>query len=568
MKKLINDVSEVVPQALAGLVRTSVGLRLIAGTTTVVRADLDAVISAGKVALISGGGSGHEPAHAGYVGPGMLTAAVAGDIFASPSTDAVLTAIRAVAGPGGVLLIVKNYTGDRLNFGLAAEIARGEGRHVELMIVDDDSALGAAEDTAGRRGIAGTVFIHKIAGAAAEAGLPLAEVKRQAEAAVAATGSMGVALSPCVVPAAGTPNFELGAGEIELGLGIHGEAGLERTGLRPARELADALVGKIVADKGFASGDRVALLINNLGATPPMEVSIMAGDALEACAASGLTVERVWAGTFLTAIDMAGVSISIMAVDDARLAALDATASPPAWILPGRPADPSSVSIAVAGPEARGVVSADAEGEVAVVAVIMAACQAIVAAEPTLTLMDQIVGDGDIGRSLAGGAEALMASRAELETLAGAVLWRRIGAIVRASTGGTSGPLYAILATGAANVLDTAGTDALTQLSMGFAGGVAAIQALGGANPGDRTMVDALVPAVVAMTEMTEGTLPKEALGRAARAAAEGAAATADMLPRRGRSSYVGARVLGHRDPGAEAVAIWLFAAFEAMNGG
>ncbi|SFJ90887.1 dihydroxyacetone kinase family protein [Celeribacter neptunius] len=562
MKKLINDVPAVVPEALKGLVRSSVGLRLIEGTTTVVRADLETVLAAGKVALISGGGSGHEPAHAGYVGPGLLSAAVAGDVFASPSTDAVLTAIRAVAGSGGVLLIVKNYTGDRLNFGLAAEIARSEGVEVDLVIVDDDSALGTAEETAGRRGIAGTVFVHKIAGAAAEAGLPLAEVKRRAEAAVAATGSMGVALSPCIVPAAGTPNFELGAGEIEMGLGIHGEAGLERGPLLPARALAHALVDKIVTDRGFAAGERVALLVNNLGATPPMEVSIMAGDALDACAAAGLAVERIWAGTFLTAIDMAGVSLSLMRLDAARLDALDAMAMAPAWALPGHPGEPVTLPVSLPGPQTPVAKISAEQGDLGSVAAIMAACRALIATEPELTRMDQIVGDGDIGRSLAGGAEALIAAESELKPLSGATLWLRVGAIIRASTGGTSGPLYAILATGAGNALNAAGPEPLTQLTDAFAAGVAALRALGGAVPGDRTMVDALAPAVKAMRQAQD---IKSALRLASEAAELGAAATAEMAPRLGRSSYVGARVLGHRDPGAQAVAIWLAAAAEAM---
>ncbi|MCW1932338.1 dihydroxyacetone kinase family protein [Pararhodobacter zhoushanensis] len=553
MKKLINDVKDVVPQALAGLVATSNGLRLIEGTTIVVRADLDAVKAAGKVALISGGGSGHEPAHAGYVGAGMLTAAVAGDVFASPSTDAVLTAIRAVAGPGGVLLIVKNYTGDRLNFGLAAQIARGEGIEAEVLIVDDDAALGSAEKTAGRRGIAGTVLVHKIVGAAAEAGLSLAEVKARGEAAVKATGSMGVALSPCTVPAAGTPNFELGADEIEMGLGIHGESGLARITLRPSAHLAEDMIDTIAADRRFSAGDRVALLVNNLGSTPPMEVSIIAGDALNACSRLGLEVSRVWAGTFLTAIDMAGVSLSLMALDDDRLAALDAPASAPAWMLPGL-----REGLTVPAPAAVADVVADGAGEPAVLAALLAGCAALIKAEPELTRMDQVVGDGDIGRSLAGGAEALIAEKATLAGLSGAAFWRHVGAVVRRSTGGTSGPLYAILAFGAANALDTAEGDAGTVLAAAFASGVKALCDLGGAEPGDRTMVDALAPALGAMAA---GGTPSQRLRAAAKAAESGAEATRQMKPRRGRSSYVGDRVLGHPDPGAVAVALWLSAA-------
>ncbi|WP_068300425.1 dihydroxyacetone kinase family protein [Pararhodobacter sp. CCB-MM2] len=556
MKKLINEVKDVVPQALAGLVDTSNNLRLIEGTTVVVRADLDAVIGAGKVALISGGGSGHEPAHAGYVGKGLLTAAVAGDVFASPSTDQVLTGIRAVAGPGGVLLIVKNYTGDRLNFGLAAQIAQGEGIACEVLVVDDDAALGSAEKTAGRRGIAGTVLVHKIAGAAAEAGLSLAEVKARAEAAVAATGSMGVALSPCIVPAAGTPNFELAQNEIELGLGIHGEAGLSRVNLRPAAHLAEELIGTIARDRRLKAGDRVALLVNNLGSTPPMEVSIMAGDALAACAALGLKVERVWAGTFLTAIDMAGVSLSLMALDDDRLAALDAPAGAPAWVLPGL-----RQGMTLPAPVAAAPVEANGTADPAVMAALVAGCEALIAAEPELTRMDQVVGDGDIGRSLAGGAEALLAERETLAHLSGAAFWRHVGAVVRRSTGGTSGPLYAILAFGAANALDDTSGDAGAQMEAAFASGVSALCGLGGAELGDRTMVDALAPALAAMGQ--GGTVATR-LSAAAEAAAKGAEATKQMKPRRGRSSYVGDRVIGHPDPGAVAVSLWLKAAAQA----
>lgn len=558
MKKLINAVKDVVPQALAGLVATTNGLRLIDGTTIVVRADAAELAASGKVALISGGGSGHEPAHAGYVGKGMLTAAVAGDVFASPSTDAVLTAIRAVSGAGGVLLIVKNYTGDRLNFGLAAQIARGEGIRTDIVIVDDDSALGSAEKTAGRRGIAGTVLIHKIAGAAAEAGLSLDEVKARAQAAAAATGSMGVALTPCIVPAAGTPNFELGETEIELGLGIHGEAGLERIQISPSADLARRLIQTIAADRELKSGDRVALLVNNLGSTPPMEVSIVAGDALAACAGLGLSVERVWAGTYLTAIDMAGVSLSLMKIDDERLAALDDETNAPAWTRPGLMEGET-----LPAPQLPAVPEANGAANPALLAALLAGCKALIDAEPELTRMDQIVGDGDIGRSLAGGAEALIAERDVLSRLEGAAFWRHVGAVVRRSTGGTSGPLYAILAIGAANALETADADAGKALSTAFAGGVQALQELGGAMPGDRTMVDALVPA---MKAFEAAATPAERLAAAAVAAREGAEATRNLSARRGRSSYVGDRVIGHPDPGAVAVAIWLEAAATSAN--
>ena len=261
---------------LAGLAMAHPQIALLDGQQVALRADVEAIKARGEVALVSGGGAGHEPAHAGYIGPGMLTAAVVGDVFSSPSTDAVLAAIHAVAGPVGVLLIVKNYTGDRLNFGLAAEIARAEGWAVEMVVVADDVALAAQGDHAGRRGLAGAVLVHKIAGAVAAAGGTLAQVRAAAADAAAAIGTMGVALTPCTVPAAGRPGFELAADEVELGLGIHGEAGVRRSAIEPADAIVAQLLGAIVADLALVAGDRVALLVNNLGGTPAMEIAIVA----------------------------------------------------------------------------------------------------------------------------------------------------------------------------------------------------------------------------------------------------------------------------------------------------
>ena len=235
MKKLLNQVADVVPQMLEGLVDANPGLALLAGQTVVLRSDHPEVASRGEVAIISGGGAGHEPAHGGYVGPGMLTGAVVGEVFTSPSTDAVLAAVRAVGGDAGVLLVVKNYTGDRLNFGLAAEIVRAEGVPVEMVVVGDDVALSAEGDHAGRRGIAGTVLVHKAAGAAAARGADLATVAEVARKVAHGVRSMGVSLGACTLPAVGTPGFELGEDEVEWGLGIHGESGVERGCARQRR---------------------------------------------------------------------------------------------------------------------------------------------------------------------------------------------------------------------------------------------------------------------------------------------------------------------------------------------
>ncbi len=252
MKKLINHPAAVVEEMVEGLVAVFPGLRRLVGQTVLVRADIPERATR-RVAVISGGGSGHEPAHAGYVGRGMLSAAVAGDVFTSPSPDAVLAAIRATAGPAGAVLIIKNYTGDRLNFGLAAELARAEGIPVATVVVADDVALAASAGHAGRRGLAGTILVHKIAGAVAELGATLTAVVDAARTAAGAVRTMGLALSPCTVPAAGRPGFTLADTEIELGLGIHGEPGVRRGPLEPADVLVDRLLDAILGDLALAA---------------------------------------------------------------------------------------------------------------------------------------------------------------------------------------------------------------------------------------------------------------------------------------------------------------------------
>jgi dihydroxyacetone kinase len=530
-----------------------------------VRADGEAAARRGEVALISGGGSGHEPAHAGYVGPGMLSAAVAGEVFTSPSTDAVLDAIRAVAGPAGVLLIVKNYTGDRFNFGLAAEIARAEGVAVEMVIVADDVALSASGEHAGRRGLAGTVLVHKIAGAAAAEGRPLNEVAQAAREAAAMLGTMGVALTPCTVPAAGKAGFELADGEIEWGLGIHGEPGVERGALEPADAIVARLLTKILNDLALPADARVALLVNNLGGTPQSELNTVAASALRYLAARSINVERAWAGTFLSALEMAGVSLTLLRLDDQRLAWLDAAAHTSAWpALSGRVAQAYVKEVPVAPDDTDG---AQLARESRLRHVIEAVCGCLIEAEPVLTEMDQRVGDGDLGISLARGARGVLheIDTYPAETTPGAVL-RAVSATVRRVVGGTSGPLYAVMLLRAGSVLDQSSGPAEKRWAEAFGSGVAALMELGGAHPGDRTMVDALLPAVDALqSALAQSADTDAALQAAVDAAASGAAQTASMSPKLGRSSYVGKRALGFADPGAHAVGLWLAAIREAL---
>ncbi|WP_298966406.1 dihydroxyacetone kinase family protein [uncultured Methylobacterium sp.] len=562
MKKLINDPRHVVREMLEGLVDLHPGLAILEDETVVVRAGLPEPARR-PVAVLSGGGAGHEPAHAGYVGPGLLAGAVSGDVFTSPSTDAVLAGIRACAGPAGAVLIVKNYTGDRLNFGLAAELARAEDIPTEVVVVADDVALRDRIDPARSRGIAGTVLVHKIAGAAAEAGLPVADVAAAARGAAARLGTMGVALTPCTVPAVGRPGFTLGEDEIELGLGIHGEAGSQRATAQAADALVDLLIDRILAALDLGAGARVALLVNGLGATPPMELAIVARRALAALRGRGLTVERAWAGNFLTALDMAGCSVSVLTADDAVLAALDAPASAPSWPGGGRVA-PERGTIrraAASTPPVSGPAFALASRFRAALAAVAAALRAD---EARLADLDGRAGDGDLGASMVRAAEAIeglpdSAWTSPVATLAG------LGDALRRSIGGSSGPFYATALLRASRRLGD--EPDLGEWAAAFEEAVAAIADLGGARPGDRTMLDALHPAAGAFrAAVAAGRNARDALAAAADAAEAGAAATAGMTPRLGRASYLGERAVGVPDAGASAVATWLRALAGAVR--
>lgn len=555
MKKLINSPTAVVRELLEGLVSLDPGLALLAEEQVILRQPLAAAER--PVAVISGGGSGHEPAHAGYVGDGMLTAAVAGDVFTSPSVDAVLAAIRAAAGPAGALLVVKNYTGDRLNFGLAAELARSEGIPVETVLVADDAALRHTVAPERRRGIAGTVLIHKLAGAAAAAGRPLAEVASLARAASAELRSMGVALGACTAPAVAHPGFELADDEVEWGLGIHGEQGVERGPWLGADDTVARLLDTLIEDGGYARGTRLALLVNGLGATPPLELALMARAALLQLRQRGLVVARAWTGTFLSALDMPGCSLSLLPVDEVRLALLDVPTLARAWPGSGQvPAAPTLLS----APAAVAETTPCTPGPLA--ERLQAAADAVIASllanEARLTDLDSRAGDGDLGTSLARGAEALRALPASAWYAPASAL-AAMGQALRRAIGGSSGPFYACALVRAAQVLDGVERPTLAQWAEAFDGGVQALAELGGAQPGQRTMLDALRPAADALSDGARaGASPAQAFATALAAAREGAAATAEMLPAQGRASYLGERARGIPDGGAVAVVCWL----------
>ena len=531
MSQFINKKEDIVTDAIDGLIAASGGkLARLDGyphIRVVVRNDWDK----SKVALVSGGGSGHEPAHAGFVGRGMLTAAVCGDVFASPSVDAVLAGILAVTGPAGCLLIVKNYTGDRLNFGLAAERARAFGLDVSMVIVDDDIAL---PELAQARGVAGTLFVHKIAGALAENGASLKDITIAAEHIISSTLTIGMSLDTCTVP--GSPKEDrIPNGKAELGLGIHGEAGVEQVDFSGAK----AAIGAVTKKLSVTMHDmpHVALL-NNLGATSVLEMSILAGELANSPIGKNLKW-IVGPATMMTSLDMHGFSLSVFPANAAELKSLKVPTTLSAW-----PGINEFVPITVVNlPDGLKPIKALPSQHRETRDFLTKCCKVLINSEADLNALDAKSGDGDTGSTLASAARALIASMDSLPLADHTQLYRAIGQELSQTMGGSSGVLLAIF-------FAAAGDAASSGLSMteSLRAGLTRMQEVGGARLGDRTMVDALLPALEELDS---------SLGAAAKAARKGAEHTATLLKANaGRASYINAQQLGgHVDPGAEAVA-------------
>jgi dihydroxyacetone kinase len=535
VKHFINERASIVTEGLDASV--------ILGGGSLARLDgypeIKVVLRAGwdrsRVAVVSGGGAGHEPAHAGFVGDGMLTAAVSGEIFASPSVDAVLAAILAVTGEPGCLLVVKNYTGDRLNFGLAAEKARALGRSVEMVVVADDVAIpGAARP----RGVAGTLFVHKVAGHVARAGASLAEVKAGAERVASRVRSLGLSFSACTLPGQPT-EVRVGPDEVELGLGIHNEPGAEKIAYRPVAELVTTIATRLEsALPSERSAGPLALLINDLGGVPSIEMSVATRSLLSVM---GGRAELVFGpGRYMTSLDMKGLSVSALPLDDATTAALLSDVEPVAWPRGRRPAAAPLVPLA---PELRTTAptpSASPERRRA----LEIACTRLVALESELNALDAKVGDGDTGSTFATAARSILGALDELPFADPAALCRAIGDRLAVVMGGSSGILLSISASAMASAMKRP-----PDWPAALREGAARMQRYGGASPGDRTMLDALIPAIA---ELEAG----RGMAAAAAAAKGGAEATRTMAARAGRSSYVREEALrGVPDPGAVAVA-------------
>lgn len=327
MKKLINHPDDVVHEMLMGLVKSEPELVYSGEGIEVISRKKK---KQNKVGLVSGGGSGHEPAHAGYVGLGMLDAAVAGNVFASPSPDRILEGIRAADSGAGVLLIIKNYSGDIMNFQMAGELAEDEGIRTDYIVVHDDVAVEDSTYTTGRRGIAGTVLVHKIVGAAAEAGLSLDDVKMVGQNAINNMRSMGMAMTPCILPGVGKPGFHLNEDEVEIGMGIHGEPGVNREKLSSAKETAQIITQRILADMDFSNSE-VAVMVNGLGGTPLMELYIMYNEVADILKEKGISIFKAFVGNFMTSLEMSGCSVTLLKLDETLKGWLTAPATSPAF---------------------------------------------------------------------------------------------------------------------------------------------------------------------------------------------------------------------------------------------
>jgi len=557
-KKLINDPSESVNEALEGFVSINPYVSLMKCHNVVIRKDVEDVKKAGKVCLISGGGSGHEPAHAGFVGEGMLTGAVCGGVFASPTSAAVLAAIRACASPGGVLLIVKNYTGDRLHFGKAAEKAKSEGIRTEMVVVGEDCALTSKDKSAGRRGLCGTVFVHKIAGAMAECGNSLNEILPVINGAIENMGTISVSLSPCSVPGQ-APTFQIPPGAVEFGLGIHGEPGIKRVGLASAKDTVKMLIDHLL-DSEFMpklQGKSVSIIVNNLGGTSNLEMSLVSGEVLNYLRCMGLEVDRCYVGALMTSLEMAGISITVMATDEKLLPYLDYQTKTSGWQLCGLVPNPKDLFIKSSHKEDsfKETFKTETENGKHVYDCIRKVCQTVLDGEERLNELDRACGDGDCGTTFSRGARVIQNHLGTKESTQLPLddpgkLALAIGSLLETSMGGTSGAIFSLLFTASAKALK-----ANSSISQALLDGIAAVKKYGAAEEGDRTLLDALCPAANVLQNNAASSLTY-AWKDVASAALDGAEMTKTMVAKAGRSSYIAASNLTAPDPGAVAVAM------------
>ncbi|MFB6644469.1 dihydroxyacetone kinase subunit DhaK [Bacillus toyonensis] len=573
MKKIINKPETLVMEMCNGMVMAHPELELLKKYKVIKKKEMNE----NKVTLISGGGSGHEPAHAGLVGKGMLDAAVCGDVFASPSQIQVYQAIKETASKKGTLLIIKNYSGDIMNFKNGAHLAKEDGIEVDYVKVDDDIAVEDSLYTVGRRGVAGVIFVHKIAGAAAEAGMDLGAVKAVAEKAAANVRTIGLALTSCTVPASGSPTFTLAEDEMEYGVGIHGEPGIKREKTMSADELANRMTNDLIKDLGVKDGEEIALLVNGFGGTPLQELYLFNNAVTRELAARNIKINRVFVGNYMTSIDMAGMSLTVMKLDDELKTLLSKECNTPAFKVDGpvesveyvnvlEEAEEKEVSFEIETAEEYAVIKDNVITLNNMIYLVDKMSDIIIKNEVPFCELDTHAGDGDFGMSVAKGFKQLKRewhSIVEQENVTIGSFLDGCSMIIMEHCGGASGPIWGGAFRAASKAAGEKRELTVKEFAEMLQAALQGIQSIGersfgrGAVVGDKTLVDALAPCVDSWLASASNEVDvKTAFEKGAEAAVKGAEYTKEIVARMGRAGTVGERSLGYPDAGAHALGV------------
>lgn len=568
MKKIINDPNTLVKEMCNGLVMTNPNLEFVNKYRIIKRK----YINTEKVTLISGGGSGHEPAHAGFVGTGLLDAAVCGDVFASPSQVQVYNALKEVKSKKGTLMVIKNYSGDVMNFKNAAYMAQEEGIEVDYVKVDDDIAVQDSLYTVGKRGVAGTIFVHKIAGAAAEEGRSLAEVKAVAQKVIDNTKTIGFALTSCTVPAKGAPTFDISEEDMEYGVGIHGEPGVAREKIQSADELAERMVAALAEALNLTSKDEIAVMINGFGGSPLQELYVLNNAVMKVIDKKyGAKLYRNFVGNYMTSIDMAGASVTLVRLDDEMKILLDAPCNASALNINGamipneRIYEDESINNEVSFADYTDVSWSKINGNKLTVENIIRMVDHmstyIIENEVPFCELDSHAGDGDFGESIAKGFRCVKKEWDRLSTYDGDIgeFLKEAALVLMENCGGASGPIWGSAFRAAGFYAEGKKSLDREEFAELLQAAVHGIQLTGersfgrGAVVGDKTLIDALVPCADKWTNSDTDDIVK-ALYNGAEAAKEGADKTKEIVARMGRAGTVGERSLGYPDAGAYAL--------------
>ncbi|PEY26920.1 dihydroxyacetone kinase [Bacillus anthracis] len=573
MKKIINKPETLVMEMCNGMVMAHPELELLKKYKVIKKKEMNE----NKVTLISGGGSGHEPAHAGLVGKGMLDAAVCGDVFASPSQIQVYQAIKETASKKGTLLIIKNYSGDIMNFKNGAHLATEDGIEVDYVKVDDDIAVEDSLYTVGRRGVAGVILVHKIAGAAAEAGMDLGAVKAASEKAAANVRTIGLALTSCTVPASGSPTFTLAEDEMEYGVGIHGEPGIKREKMLSADELANRMTNDLMKDLGVKDGEEIALLVNGFGGTPLQELYLFNNAVTRELAARNIKINRVFVGNYMTSIDMAGMSLTVMKLDDELKTLLSKECNTPAFKVDGpvesveyvnvlEETEEKEVSFELETAEEHAVIKNNVITLNNMIYLVDKMSDIIIKNEVPFCELDTHAGDGDFGMSVAKGFKQLKRewhSIVEQENVTIGSFLDSCSMIIMEHCGGASGPIWGGAFRAASKAAGEKRELTVKEFAEMLQAALQGIQSIGersfgrGAVVGDKTLVDALAPCVDSwLASASNEEDMKIAFEKGAEAAVKGAEYTKEIVARMGRAGTVGERSLGYPDAGAHALGV------------